>query len=159
FNGPIGAARVGYVDGQYVLNPTATELKTSRLNLVVAGTQQAVLMVESEADELAEEIMLGAVVYGHEQMQPVINMINELAEQDGKPLWDWAPPAKDEALIDKIAAIAYGGLQEAYRTRQKQLRSEQIAALHAQVLSEVVEQAAEPADENLVRTIFGDLEA
>jgi polyribonucleotide nucleotidyltransferase len=159
FNGPIGAARVGYVDGQYVLNPTATELKTSHLNLVVAGTRQAVLMVESEASELGEEIMLGAVVYGHEQMQPVINMINELAEQAGKPLWDWAAPAKDQALIDKVTTIAYAGLQEAYRTRQKQSRSEQIAALQAQVRKELVEQVAEPPDENLVRTIFGDLEA
>ncbi|HXX10436.1 MAG TPA: polyribonucleotide nucleotidyltransferase, partial [Burkholderiales bacterium] len=116
-------------------------------------------MVESEASELGEEIMLGAVVYGHEQMQPVINMINELAEQAGKPLWDWAPPAKDQALIDKVTAIAYAGLQEAYRTRQKQSRSEQIAALQGQVRKELVEQAAEPADENLVRTTFGDLEA
>ena len=85
---------MGYVNNEYVLNPTATELKGSRLNLVVAGTQQAVLMVESEADELAEDIMLGAVVFGHEQMQAVINLINELADEAGKPLWDWAPPRR-----------------------------------------------------------------
>ena len=88
FDGPIGAARVAYLNGEYVLNPTATELKESKLNLVVAGTQQAVLMVESEAAELSEEIMLGAVVFGHSQMQPVIGMINELADEAGKPLWD-----------------------------------------------------------------------
>ena len=93
---------------------------------MVAGTQQAVLMVESEADELSEEIMLGAVVFGHEQMQPVINMINELADEAGKPLWDWTPPHKDQALVDKVAAIAEAGLQEAYRIRQKQSRSEKL---------------------------------
>ena len=159
FNGPIGAARVAYLNGEYILNPTATELKTSQLNLVVAGTRQAVLMVESEASELSEEIMLGAVVFGHEQMQPVINMINELAEQAGRPLWDWTPAAKDQTLVEKVAAIADAGLQEAYRTRQKQSRSEQVAALQAQVLKQLVEQATEPADDNLVRTIFSDLEA
>ena len=103
FNGPIGAARVGYVDGQYVLNPTATELKTSQLNLVVAGTQQAVLMVESEANQLSEDIMLGSVVHGHQQMQAVIELINQLADEVNNPLWDWAPPAKDEALATRIS--------------------------------------------------------
>ena len=159
FNGPIGAARVAYMNGEFVLNPTATELKTSQLNLVVAGTRQAVLMVESEAAELSEEIMLGAVVFGHEQMQPVMDLINELADEAGKPLWDWTPPVKDQALVEKVAAIAEAGLQAAYRTRQKQSRSEQIAGLQAQVLKALVEQAAEAPDENLVRTIFSDLEA
>jgi len=159
FNGPIGGARVGYIDGDYVLNPTATELKSSQLNLVVAGTQQAVLMVESEAGELAEDVMLGAVVYGHEQMQAVIQLINELADEAGKPLWDWTPPAKDQSLIDGIAGVAEAGLQQAYRTRQKQLRSEQIAALRDKVIQQFVAQAAQPADENLVRTVFNDLEA
>src|SRR5690606_18072260 len=93
FNGPIGAARVGYVDGQYVVNPTTSQLKESRLNLVVAGTEAAVLMVESEAQELSEEIMLGGVVFGHEQMQAVINAIHDLVAQAGKPEWDWQPPA------------------------------------------------------------------
>jgi polyribonucleotide nucleotidyltransferase len=159
FNGPIGAARVAYLNGEYVLNPTATELKASQLNLVVAGTRQAVLMVESEAAELSEEIMLGAVVFGHEQMQAAITMINELADQAGKPLWDWIPPVKDQALVDKVAASAEAGLQEAYRTREKQSRSKQLAALQGQVLKQLVEQATEPADEHLVRTIFSDLEA
>jgi polyribonucleotide nucleotidyltransferase len=147
------------LNGEYVLNPTATELKESKLNLVVAGTQQAVLMVESEAAELSEEIMLGAVVFGHSQMQPVIGMINELADEAGKPLWDWTPPAKHQTLVDKVVAIADAGLQEAYAIRQKQSRSEKLAALHAQVLKNLVEEATEPADDNLVRTIFSDLEA
>ena len=159
FNGPIGAARVGYVGGEYVLNPTATELKTSQLNLVVAGTQQAVLMVESEAAELPEDVMLGAVVYGHQQMQTVIDLVNELADEAGKPLWDWTPPVKDQALIGRVAAIAEATLQQAYRIRQKQVRSERIADARDQVLKALMEQAAEPANENLVRTIFSDLEA
>ena len=159
FNGPIGAARVGYIKGQYVLNPTASELKESQLNLVVAGTQQAVLMVESEAHELAEDVMLGAVVFGHEQMQAAINLINELADEAGKPLWDWAPADKHESLIERVRAIAEAGLQEAYATRQKQQRSEKLSALREQVLKQLVKDAAEPVDENLIRTIFSDLEA
>ena len=96
FAGPIGAARVGYIDGQYVLNPTKSQLPNSRMDLVVAGTEAAVLMVESEADQLSEEIMLGAVVFGHDQMQTAIKAINELVEVAGKPDWDWKAPAKDE---------------------------------------------------------------
>src|SRR4051812_18640116 len=96
FNGPIGAARVGFANGEYLLNPTATELETSQLDLVVAGTQQAVLMVESEANELSEDVMLGAVVFGHEQMQTVIEAIHQLADEVNNPVWDWAPVAKDE---------------------------------------------------------------
>ncbi|MET0918320.1 MAG: polyribonucleotide nucleotidyltransferase, partial [Burkholderiales bacterium] len=99
FNGPIGAARVGYVDGAYVLNPSKTELAGSKLDLVVAGTEAAVLMVESEAHELPEDVMLGAVVFGHQQMQAVIEAIHQLVEEAGKPLWDWQAPAKDESLI------------------------------------------------------------
>jgi len=159
FNGPIGAARVAYLNGQYVLNPTATELKESALNLVVAGTQQAVLMVESEANELPEDVMLGAVVFGHEQMQVVINLINELADEAGKPLWDWAPMDKHQSLVDRVAAIAEHGLQEAYAIRQKQMRSEKLSALHDQVIAQLVRDVPEPADENLVSTIFSDLEA
>jgi polyribonucleotide nucleotidyltransferase len=158
FNGPIGAARVGYLNGEYVLNPTATELKESQLNLVVAGTQQAVLMVESEANELPEEVMLGAVVHGHERMQAVIDLINDLADVAGKPLWDWQPPQKDEALVAKVAALAEAGLQEAYRTRQKQLRTEKIDALRASVIEALVTNAEQPADEQMVNTLFGDIE-
>src|SRR3989338_2784645 len=106
FNGPIGACRVGYLDGQYVLNPTMTQLKSSKLNLVVAGTEQGVMMVESEALELPEDVMLGAVNFGHEQMQAAIQAINELAEVAGKPAWEWQPPAKDEALAARVKQLA-----------------------------------------------------
>ena len=102
FNGPIGACRIGYADGQYLLNPTATQLKDSELNLVVAGTEIGVMMVESEANVLSEEVMLGAVVYGHQQMQTAIQAINELADEAGKPEWDWKAPEPNEALIAKV---------------------------------------------------------
>ncbi|MCR6556031.1 polyribonucleotide nucleotidyltransferase, partial [Aeromonas sp. CPF2-S1] len=115
FGGPIGAARVGYMNGQYVLNPTTTELPQSDLDLVVAGTANAVLMVESEAAILSEEVMLGAVVYGHEQMQTVINAINEFAADVGTKPWDWTPPAVNEALKAKVAELATAELGEAYR--------------------------------------------
>src|SRR5205807_346574 len=98
FEGPIGAARVGYIDGEYVLNPTKTELETSKLNLVVAGTEEAVLMVESEANELAEDVMLGAVMFGHEQMQAAIRAVNELADEGGKDDWEWEAHLPDAAL-------------------------------------------------------------
>jgi polyribonucleotide nucleotidyltransferase len=133
FSGPIGAARVGYIDGQYVLNPTATQIKDSQLNLVVAGTSQGVLMVESEALELPEDIMLGAVVYGHEQMQTAINAIEELAEVAGKPSWDWKAPAKDEALAAKVASIAEAELRAAFDMRQKSARSDALKAISKKV--------------------------
>ena len=114
FKGPIGAARVGYVDGQYVLNPSLGTLKTSKLDLVVAGTADAVLMVESEAKMLSEEVMLGAVVFGHEQMQVAIKAIKELAAEAGKPAWDWSPPAEDAALVAAVAAQAEADLGKAY---------------------------------------------
>ena len=123
FNGPIGAARVGYIDGQYVVNPTASQLKTSKMDLIVAGTEAAVLMVESEADQLSEEVMLGGVVFGHTQMQVVINAIHDLVRDAGKPEWDWKPAAKDEALIATVTAAAQDGLNAAYQVRQKQERT------------------------------------
>src|SRR6195952_1653076 len=104
FAGPIGAARVGYVNGEYVLNPGKTERLNSKLDLVVAGTEAAVLMVESEANQLSEEIMLGAVVFGHEQGKIAINAIHELVREAGKPVWDWKAPAKDDTLIAKVTA-------------------------------------------------------
>ncbi len=159
FDGPIGAARVGYLNGEYVLNPTATELKTSQLNLVVAGTSQAVLMVESEAMELAEDVMLGAVVYGHQQMQSVINVINELADEVGKPLWDLAPSQKDTVLVDRISALAENELRQAYGLRQKQARTEKIDAARAKVLAEVVPEGSGTDHVNLVKSIFSDIEA
>ncbi len=123
FNGPMGAARVAYIDGQYLLNPTATQLKSSQLDLVVAGTDAAVLMVESEAQQLSEEIMLGGVVYGHEQLQAVINAIDELVREGGKPEWDWQPAAKNEPLIAAVRATATEGLKAAYQLRDKQERT------------------------------------
>jgi polyribonucleotide nucleotidyltransferase len=123
FNGPIGAARVGYVNGEYVLNPGQTARKDSILDLVVAGTEAAVLMVESEAQQLSEEIMLGAVVFGHEQGNIAINAIHELVRDAGKPVWDWKAPAKDEVLIAKVGALAQEKLAAAYQIRNKQART------------------------------------
>ncbi|HSW33528.1 MAG TPA: polyribonucleotide nucleotidyltransferase, partial [Steroidobacteraceae bacterium] len=122
FKGPIGAARVGYIDGKYALNPTQADLKTSQLDLVVAGTADAVLMVESEAKMLPEDVMLGAVVFGHEQMQVAIKAIKELAAEAGKPAWDWAPPAEDAALVAAVAAQAEAELGKAYSITEKQAR-------------------------------------
>jgi len=124
FNGPIGAARVGYVNGQYVLNPGKGALADSQLDLVVAGTEAAVLMVESEAQQLSEEVMLGAVVYGHEQGKLAIAAINELVRDAGKPEWNWQAPAKDEAFIAKVAALGEGKLRAAYQIRSKQARTQ-----------------------------------
>ena len=137
FQGPIAAARVGFINGGYVLNPTQTELKTSQLDLVVAGTQQAVLMVESEAQVLSEDIMLGAVVYGHEQMHVVIKAINEMVEEAGKPLWDWAPAVKDEALASRIASIAEKDLNAAFQMKEKQARTAAIDDIWKRVHTEV----------------------
>ena len=134
FDGPIGAARVGYLNGQYVVNPTKTQLETSQLDLVVAGTQAAVLMVESEADVLPEDVMLGAVVYGHEQMQTVINAINEFVEEAGKPEWDWAPAAKNEELVAKLNALVEADLQEAYRITSKQKRTQRVNEISAKAV-------------------------
>jgi polyribonucleotide nucleotidyltransferase len=137
FNGPIGAARVGYIDGEYVLNPTTTVLKQTQLNLVVAGTQQAVLMVESEANELSEDIMLGAILYGHQQMQVAIDAINELADEAGVTAWDWVPPSRDATLAEKIASLAEADLRAAFQIKEKQLRSETIDNIWTRVFSEV----------------------
>jgi len=137
FDGPLGAARVGYINNEYVLNPTTSELKDTQLNLVVAGTQQAVLMVESEAMELSEEIMLGAVVYGHEQMQVVINAINEFVDEAGVTAWDWTAPGKDVAFEEKIAAMAEADLRQAYQIKQKQTRSETLETIRDRVSTEL----------------------
>ncbi|MEI7843441.1 MAG: polyribonucleotide nucleotidyltransferase [Gallionellaceae bacterium] len=158
FDGPIGAARVGYLNGQYLLNPTADELKTSQMDLVVAGTAQAVQMVESEAQELSEEIMLGAVVFGHEQMQVVINAINEMADAVAKDAWDWEPAAKDATLISKLAELAEKDLQVAYAVRQKQARTEQVDSIRGRVFDAIGAEFPEAA-KNHVAELFGALEA
>jgi len=163
FNGPIGAARVGYADGQYLLNPTATQLKTSKLDLVVAGTDSAVMMVESEANQLPEDVMLGAVVYGHDQMQSVIKAIDELVEIAGKPEWEWQPPARNEALIARISALAETGMRDAYRTRNKQERTQLIRNIEKSAQATVIAEAAaagQPApDANELGNILFELQS
>ena len=153
FNGPIGAARVGYINGQYVLNPTLSQVKESRLNLVVAGTSQGVLMVESEALELPEDVMLGAVIYGHEQMQAAINAIEELAEVAGRPAWDWKAPAKDEALAAKIAEMSEADLRKAFAMRQKGARSEAIDTIWKRVFEAVGVGTEGGPDSNTVKDL------
>ena len=141
FNGPIGAARVGYVNGEYVLNPGQTARTNSQMDLVVAGTETAVLMVESEASQLSEEVMLGAVVFGHEQGAIAINAIHELVRDAGKPVWDWQPPAKDEALIAAVSALATEKLAAAYQIRNKQARTQACREAYAAVMAGLKEQA------------------
>ncbi len=134
FRGPIAAARVGYRDGDYLLNPTATQLEKSELDLVVAGTSQAVIMVESEAKLLPEDVMLGAVLFGHEKMQPVIEAVRELAREAGKPAWEWQPPAADQTLDEKVASIARDALNRAYQISDKQERQEAVASARNEVM-------------------------
>ncbi|GAA0754319.1 polyribonucleotide nucleotidyltransferase [Ideonella azotifigens] len=135
FNGPIGAARVGYINGEYVLNPGQTQLTESKMDLVVAGTEAAVLMVESEADQLAEDVMLGAVVFGHEQSQVAINAIHALVREAGKPVWNWQAPAKNEPFIAKINELAEGPLRAAYQIRSKQARTQACRDVTSNVLA------------------------
>jgi polyribonucleotide nucleotidyltransferase len=135
FNGPIGAARVAYINGEYVLNPGQTQLRDSKMELVVAGTEAAVLMVESEADQLSEEIMLGAVVYGHDQGKIAINAINELVREAGKAEWTWTAPAKNEPFIAKVTALAEGPLRAAYQIRSKQARTQACREVTSSVLA------------------------
>ncbi|MBU1237363.1 MAG: polyribonucleotide nucleotidyltransferase [Gammaproteobacteria bacterium] len=158
FNGPIGAARVGYINGQYVLCPTLSQLPDSQLNLVVAGTAGAVLMVESEAQQLSEEVMLGAVVFGHEQMQVAINAINEMVEVAGKPEWDWQAPAQNEALIAKVAALAEAELRDAYRVTSKQARTQQCREVAKKTIDALCTGEGAP-DATLVGNLIFELEA
>ncbi|MFA7316627.1 MAG: polyribonucleotide nucleotidyltransferase [Sulfuricella sp.] len=159
FDGPIGAARVGYIDGSYVLNPTATELKTTLLDLVVAGTDTAVLMVESEAQQLPEDIMLGAVVYGHDQMLAAINAINELAEEVAAEAWEWTAPEKDAELVAKIAELAEADVRKAYQIKQKQARYAQVDEIRSRVVDAVAGEGANSDRINYIKNLFQDLEA
>ncbi len=159
FNGPIGAARVGYINGQYVLCPTLSQLKETQLDLVVAGTEAAVLMVESEAQELSEEIMLGAVVFGHTEMQKAINAINELVEEAGKPEWDWQAPAKDEALVARLKEVCGAKLEEAYNITVKQTRSQAVKEIRAEAVAALCSGEEGAPDENTVGNLFFELEA
>ncbi|MBY4945626.1 polyribonucleotide nucleotidyltransferase [Cupriavidus respiraculi] len=158
FNGPVGAARIGFQDGQYLLNPTRSQLASSELDLVVAGTERAVLMVESEANQLSEEVMLGAVVYGHEQMQIAINAIHDLVREGGKPEWVWEAAAKNEPLIAKVGEVALPLLQEAYQLRQKAARSQKLKEVYAAVQTRLAEAGVE-ADKVEVGNILFDIEA
>ena len=163
FNGPLGAARIGYVDGEYVLNPTSTQLAASQMDLVVAGTEQAVLMVESEAQELSEDVMLGGVIYGHEQMQAVIDAIHDLVEEGGKPEVEWNPPAQNDALIAAVTEIAGSLLDEAYQTKEKQARTTKLRDASDAVMTALAEKAAseetDAPDAVEVGNILHDLEA
>ena len=163
FNGPIGAARVGYANGQYILNPTTTQLATSKMDLIVAGTELAVLMVESEAQELSEEVMLGGIVYGHEQMKVVIDAIHDLVAEGGKPEWDWQPAQKNEAQIAAVTAIAEPLLRDAYQTREKQARTNKLKDTTSAVMNALAAQAessgtAAPSAADVGNIMF-DLEA
>lgn len=163
FRGPIGACRVGYINDQFVINPTNAELKDSRLDLVVAGTERAVLMVESEADVLPEATMLEAVMTGHRAMQVCIQAINDLVAEAGKPAWDWQPAPKNEALVARIVELSDAGLKEAYSIRSKQARTEKLrevyAAVEAQLVADAETAGTEPADMNEVHGILFELEA
>ncbi|HJD06557.1 MAG TPA: polyribonucleotide nucleotidyltransferase [Candidatus Sutterella merdavium] len=163
FRGPIGACRVGYIDDAFVINPTTEQLKHSRLDLVVAGTERAVLMVESEADILPETTMLDAVVTGHKALQVAVTAINELVAEAGKPAWDWTPAPKNEALIARIVEIADEGLKAAYAIRSKQARMEKLrevyAAVEAQLTADAEAAGTEAPDMNEVHGILFELEA
>ncbi len=159
FNGPIGAARVGRINGEYVLNPTATQLKESQLNLVVAGTEHAVLMVESEAHELPEDVMLGSIVFGHEQMKAAIQAIHDLSDQAARPAWEWKPEERDPTLVSRIKELAESELRAAFALRQKQARSEAIDGIWKRVFDEVGVGKEGGPDANAVKEICFELES
>ncbi|MBI3101762.1 MAG: polyribonucleotide nucleotidyltransferase [Burkholderiales bacterium] len=158
FSGPIGAARVGYINGEYVLNPGQTARKSSQMDLVVAGTEAAVLMVESEAQQLPEDVMLGAVVFGHEQGKIAINAIHELVRDAGKPAWEWQAPAKDDALIAKVTQLAEDKLRAAYQIRNKQARTHACREAYAVVMADLKEAGVE-FDAVKVEGMLFDIEA
>ena len=158
FNGPIGAARVGYKDGKYLLNPGNKELVDSQLNLVVAGTVKAVLMVESEARELSEETMLGAVMFGHEQMQVAIKSINELVEEAGVQAWTWQPPVEDSALKNAMQTEFGPLIAEAYRIKEKGARQDRVAEIHEMAIGKHAAEGAPAGTKEKVQKIIGDIE-
>jgi polyribonucleotide nucleotidyltransferase len=158
FAGPIGAAKVGYQDGKYILNPTNSQLKTSKLDLVVAGTSDAVLMVESQADVLSEEVMLGAVMFGHEQMQIAIKAINELKAEAGKPSWNWVAPPTNSQLEAAVASSAEAGLSDAYKTIEKMARRDRVAAVRAATIAALASGEAPAFKADAVLRELGNLE-
>ena len=158
FNGPIGAARVGYIGGEYVLNPSKAQMAETQMDLIVAGTEAAVLMVESEAKQLSEEVMLGGVVFGHEQGNIAIAAINELVKDAGKSAWEWSAPAKDEAFIAKIGALAEQKLRDAYQIRSKQARTHATRDVTSATMAALSE-GGTPVDKVKVDNILFDIEA
>ena len=158
FQGPIGGARVGYLDGEYVLNPTADQLKQSRLDLMVAGTADAVLMVESEASELPEDVMLGAVMFGHEQMQVVIKAINELTAEAGKPKWDWQPLGTPAELEKAVADAAGKDVAEAYTITEKQARNSRLGEIRTALLEKLAGEEESAWSRDQVKDALGALE-
>jgi polyribonucleotide nucleotidyltransferase len=159
FKGPIGAARVGYSDGNYLLNPTRSKLANSDLDLIVAGTENAVLMVESEASALPEDVMLGAVIYGHEQMQTAISVIKELAEEAGKPAWPWEPKDGNPELAEAVASRVKDALGEAYRITEKQSRYARIDELRSEVMAALSEGEGAVWSTDEVKAEFAALES
>ena len=158
FTGPIGAARVGYINGEYVLNPGQTARKDSQMDLIVAGTEAAVLMVESEAQQLSEEIMLGGVVFGHAQAAVAINAIHDLVRDAGKPMWDWQAPAKDEAFIATVNGLAEEKLRAVYQIRSKQARTQALREANASVMA-ALKSSGEPFDAGKVNDLLFEIEA
>jgi polyribonucleotide nucleotidyltransferase len=159
FFGPLGAARVGYINDEYVLNPTKAQLEETELDLVVAATETAVMMVESEAKELSEEVMLGAVVYGHEQMQAVIKLIGELAAEAGKDAWDWVAPEPDTALIEKVAGLAAADINAAFQIKAKGARSAKLEEITNRVLGELITEETSTTEANKIKNEIFNLEA
>jgi len=157
FSGPIAGARVGYIDEGYVLNPSKEQLKTSDLDLVVAGTDSAVLMVESEASELAEEVMLGAVMFGHEKLQPAIDLVKELKAEVGKEAWDWSAPEKDPAIYDAVKANAYSGIEKAYAISDKMIRQDELAKIRDIAVEAIAGEDSEMSADD-VKSAFAKLE-
>ena len=159
FYGPLGAARVGYINGEYVLNPSVSQMKETELDLVVAATDKAVMMVESEAKELPEDVMLGSVVFGHEQMQAVINMINELVAEVSKEAWDWTPPEPNAALIAKVDALAAADVNAAYQIKSKGARSTKLDEIKARVFAELITEETSTVEANEIKSALFNLEA
>lgn len=159
FFGPLGAARVGYINDEYVLNPTKAQLAETELDLVVAATETAVMMVESEAKELSEEVMLGAVVFGHDQMQAVIKMIAELAAEAGKDAWDWVAPEPDTALIEKVAGLAAEDINAAFQIKAKGARSAKLSEITSRVLGELITEETSTTEANKIKNEIFNLEA
>ena len=158
FRGPIGAARVSYRDGNYLLNPSISDTKASQLDLIVAGTEKAVLMVESEAKELPEDVMLGAVMFGHEQMQTAIRAIRELVQEVGVSRWDWQPPAQDTGLKDKLNDAFSEAITQAYRIAEKAARQDRISEIHAEAVAKFAPDGSPDGTKDNVVKLIGDLE-